>query len=133
MLVIQKNKQVNLFFTLKEKVTLTNPYYLFVFTSDISQQKVSFIQTNVSTHQERFDQFVIIESNTNLNPLTGVVEFLPVGSWTYKIYEQLSSSNLLESNTGNLLETGIAKVIGIHEAYNKYVGQDLTYKVYERN
>jgi hypothetical protein len=118
---------------LQEKVTLTTPYYLFVFTNDTTNEEVVFLQSNTSTHTDRYDQFLITERSTSLNASSGIIEFLPVGSWTYRIYEQASSSNLNPVNTGGLLETGQAKVIGTNETYSTYSGQDITYKVHERN
>lgn len=133
MLVINKNTNNNLIVTLQEKVTLANPYYLFVFQSDVTGEKVSFLQSNISTHTDRYDEFLITERSTNLNPSSGTIEFLPIGSWTYKVYEQSSSTNLNEAEAGTLLETGQAKVVGTNETYSTYTGQDITYKVHERN
>jgi hypothetical protein len=133
MLVINKNTNNTLIVTLQEKVTLTTPYYLFVFTNDTTNEEVVFLQSNTSTHTDRYDQFLITERSTSLNASSGIIEFLPVGSWTYRIYEQASSSNLNPVNTGGLLETGQAKVIGTNETYSTYSGQDITYKVHERN
>ena len=133
MLVINKNTNNYLRVTLQEKVTISNPYYLFVFTSDITSRKVIFLQSNISIHQDRYDEFLITERSTNLDPSSGTIEFLPIGSWTYQIFEQASSSNLDPTLTGGLLETGMAKVTGTNETYSTYTGQDITYKVHERN
>lgn len=133
MFVIAKNTNSYLRPTLYEKVTLTNPYYLFVFQSDVTKQKVIFLQTNSSTNQERYDEFIITERSSSLNTSSGIIEFLPLGTWTYKVYEQASPSNLTEANAGTLLETGIAKITGTNESYNTYTSQDITYKVHERN
>jgi len=133
MLVIAKNTNTNLIVTLQEKVTLTNPYYLFVFTSDVSQEKVIFLQSNISTHTDRYDKFLITETSGTPNYSSGTIEFLPLGSWTYEIFEQASSSNLDPALTGNRLEIGQAKVIGTNETYSTYTGQTITYTVHERN
>lgn len=133
MLVINKNTNNTLIVTLQEKVTLTNPYYLFVFQNDVTLDKVCFLQSNISTHQERYDEFLITERSTSLNASSGIIEFLPVGSWTYFVYEQASSSNLDPTLTGGLLETGKARVVGTNETYSTYTGQDITYKVHERS
>jgi len=133
MFVIRKNTNTNLICTLQEKVTLTSPYYLFVFTNDVTDESVTFLQSNISTHQERYDEFILTETSGTINYSSGTIELLPLGSWTYKIYEQASSTNLIEANAGNLLEIGMAKVIGTNESYSTYNGQDITYKVHERN
>jgi len=133
MLVINKNTNNYLRVTLQEKVTLSNPYYLFVFTSDITNRQVIFLQSNSSIHQDRYDEFLITETSGTPDYSSGVIEFLPVGSWTYQIFEQESSTNLDPTLTGGLLENGMAKVIGTNESYSTYTGQDITYKVHERN
>jgi len=133
MLIINKNTNNYLRVTVTEKVTISSPYYLFVFTSDITKQEVVFLQSNSSIHQDRYDEFLITETSGTTNYSSGVVTFLPVGSWTYQIYEQASSTNLDPTLTGGLLESGMAKVIGTNETYSRYTGQDITYKVHERN
>lgn len=133
MLVINKDTTNNLIVTLQEKVTLTNPYYLFVFTNDIQLNTVAFIQSNTSTHTERYDKFVLTETSGAQNYYNGTVELLPLGSWTYRVYEQTSSTNLDPALAYGLLEVGQAKVVGTNETYSKYVSQDITYKVHERS
>lgn len=132
MLVITKGTNSTIRPTLQEKVTLTDPYYLFVFENDMTKEKVIFMQENTSTHQERYDEFIITERSTSLNYSSGIIELNPAGTWTYYIYEQSSSSNLVEANAGTLLEKGILKVIGTSETWTPYTGQDITYTVYER-
>lgn len=132
MLYINKNTDNTLIVTLQEKVTLTSPYYLFVFTSDVTQEKVIFLQSDISEFPERYNEFLITETSGTQIPSSGTIEFLPIGSWTYKIYEQSSSSNLIEANAGNLLETGQAKVLGTNESYDTHQ-QSNTYIIHERN
>lgn len=133
MLVIQKNTNNTLILTLNEKRTLTSPYYLFVFTSDVTKQTVAFIQDNISEHTDRYDEFLITETSGTPNYSSGVVEFLPLGSWSYDVYEQDNNTNFNPALATNKLETGMAKVIGTNETYKRYSGQDITYKVHERN
>lgn len=133
MLVIYKNTNNTLIVTVTEKQTLTAPYYLFVFTNDVTKQTVSFIQSNISEHTNRYDEFLITETNGTPNYSSGVVEFLPLGSWSYDIYEQDNNTNFNPALATSKLETGMAKVIGTNETYSRYTGQDITYKVHERN
>jgi len=132
MLLINKNTNNTLIVTITEKVSISNPYFLFVFTSDATNEKVIFLQENISQHTDRYDEFVITERSTNLDYTSGIIEFLPIGSWTYEIFEQASSTNLDRTLTGARLEVGKAKVIGTNETYSKYSGQPTTYKVHER-
>ena len=133
MLVINKNANNTFIVTVTEKVSISSPYFLFVFQSDVTSEKVIFLQSNTSTHTDRYDEFIITERSTSLNASSGIVEMNPHGTWTYKIFEQASSSNLLEANTGALLEIGVAKVLGSQETYTTYNGQLKTYKVHERS
>lgn len=133
MLVIHKNTNNTLICTLNEKQTLTDPYYLFVFTSDVTKRTVAFIQSNISEHTDRYDEFLITETSGTPDYSSGVVEFLPLGSWSYDVYEQDNNTNFNPELATNKLETGMAKVIGTNETYSRYTGQDITYKVHERN
>lgn len=133
MLYIRKNTNNELIVTVSNFATLSNPYYLFVFVNDVTYEEVKFICSNTSTHTERYDKFLITETSGTQIPTSGTIEFLPLGSWTYKIYEQTSSTNLVVANTTSLLETGQAKVLGSNETYSTYTGQDITYKVHERS
>lgn len=87
--------------TLTEKVTINDPYFLFVFTHILTKQVVSFIKSEAqdeSDYPERFNQFTI-------NP---AVVFLSkqIGMWLYTIYQQASSSNTDTTLTQGVLEYG---------------------------
>jgi len=133
MLIINKNTTEPFRVTVTEKVSISNPYFLFVFTNDITKGQVVFLQTNISNHTQRYDEFMLTETSGTINASSGTVEFLPLGSWTYEVFEQASPTNLDPTLTGNRVESGMAKVIGTNETYSRYTGQDITYKVHERN
>jgi hypothetical protein len=87
--------------TLTEKVTVTDPYFLFVFTHVLTKQVVSFIKysgDDESDYITRYNQYTI-------NPSV-VFDDKPIGEWHYKIYEQASSTNTDISLTGDILEYG---------------------------
>lgn len=112
MLVINKNANNYITVTLLEKTTLSSPTYLFKFTSDITGTIVRFIATNTSSYTYRYDQFLITETSGTTNLTSGVIELDPVGSWSYTIYEQTSTTNLNEAEATGIVETGKVKVVG---------------------
>lgn len=78
----------NITVTLNEKRTLTNPYYLFVFTHILTKNVVNKIYNYLdddSAYQDRYNQF---EINTDT-----VFTDQPIGQWRYDVYEQVSSTN----------------------------------------
>lgn len=96
--------------TLKEKTTLTNPKYLFVFKNDQTNVEAKFIAADTSTYPDRYNKFTITEKTTSPNPLTGEVTLSLDGFYTYTIYEQTSSTNLNPANATGVVETGKVQV-----------------------
>ena len=95
--------------TLKEKTTLTNPKYLFVFKNDQTNVESTFIATDTSSYADRYNRFTVTEK-TNPNNLTGEVRLSLDGFYTYTIYEQTSSTNLNPANATGIVETGKVQV-----------------------
>lgn len=92
--------------TLKEKQTLTTPYWLFRFVKDGTSQEVIAVYSDAddtSSYKTRFNRFEITEGG-----LSALV--LPSGIWTYYIYEQTTGSNTNYVNSTSLCETGQVKV-----------------------
>lgn len=90
--------------TLLEKTTLSPVWYLLEITSETTGTSVYCVPTETSTELQRYNEFVITET-ANPVPLNGEVE-LNEGRYTYKFYEQSSSTNL--SPTGlTEVENGI--------------------------
>jgi hypothetical protein len=119
MILINKNSNNTMVMTLTEKSTLTNPYYLFNFVSDVTGVAVNFIAADLSSYTDRYNQFLITETSGTTNFTSGTIELSPTGQWTYKVYEQTSSTNLnplLATNTIPL-EVGIVKVKGTETPY----------------
>ena len=74
--------------TLNEKRTLTAGYYLFIFKNTTTKALVTKIfnfSEDVSSYPNRFNQFPITVST--------LFSVQNTGHWTYKVYEQASSSN----------------------------------------
>ena len=118
--------QVNkIILTLSEKATLTSPNYLFYFKSRNTNETVAFVILNnadLSAYKERFNAFNITVSSYFATKLPG--------EWTYQIYEQTSSSNLIPSQATSLLESGQASLSDTSQfSFTTYSNQTNTYKV----
>lgn len=130
MQIINKGQNNFLIFTLSEKVTLTNPYYLFSFKHQVLMSSVNFIASDVSGFPTRYNKFLITETTGTVNLTSGVVSLPETGFYEYAIYEQTSSSNLDISNTTGLLEIGMVKVESNLPIYTEYDNQSKTIITY---
>jgi hypothetical protein len=118
--------QVNkIILTLSEKSTLTSPNYLFYFKSRNTNETVAFVILNnadLSAYKERFNAFNITVSSYFATKLPG--------EWSYQIYEQTSTSNLIPSQATSLLESGQATLNDTSQfSFTTYSNQTNTYKV----
>jgi len=86
--------------TLTELVTLTNPYYLFVFTNKQTSEVSKVLLSDSSSYPTRYNRFTFTEP-TDLT--------LIAGDYVYKVYEK-SVANLTIPAETYLLETGILRV-----------------------
>tara|TARA_R100001244_G_scaffold56079_1_gene47871 strand:+ start:263 stop:658 length:396 start_codon:yes stop_codon:yes gene_type:complete len=129
MIKINKNENNTIIATLAEKATLSKPFYLFVFTSDVDKTEVIFTAQDTTEFNERYNKFLITETSGTVDFTSGVISLTPTGFWSYKAYEQVDSSNLLVSNTTSLVEVGRVKVIGA-EVFNTVYDNNKTYKGY---
>ncbi len=100
-MILERNISNKKVFTLSEKTTLLNVFYLFEITCTQDLSKFYFIGSDLSTNKIRYNEFLLDVSLFVLN-----------GSYTYKIYEQASNTNLDVLLTGALIENGRIKVIG---------------------
>lgn len=130
MQIINKGQNNFLIFTLSEKVTLTNPYYLFSFKHQVLMSSVNFIASDVSGFPTRYNKFLITETTGTVNLTSGVVSLPETGFYEYSIYEQTSSSNLDISNATGLLEIGMVKVESNLPIYREYDNQSKTIITY---
>lgn len=127
--IITRGQNSTVYFTLNERRTLDNPYYLVRAESIITRGVKRFIlPSDTSAYPTRFNKFTITESSSEILT-SGTVELDPAGEWSYKVYEQASSSNLHEDGATTLLEEGLLKVQE-STASNTYLyhdGQDKEY------
>jgi hypothetical protein len=101
MIHLKKGETSRIILTLSEMATLNSPNYLFVFQSRTSNDQVKFVILNsadLSDFKDRFNAFNIIVNNH--------FEDMNVGGWSYKVYEQVSTTNLDPTLSTGLLETG---------------------------
>jgi hypothetical protein len=121
MLVLEKLTSKSWYLTLTEKVTISNPYFLFVFTNRTTSVETSIILTDISTHIERYNQFDVTEGTTFT---------LDAGEYEYQVYAQTSSINTDPSLANELVESGVLKVVFTPTAATNYE-VTLNEKIYE--
>lgn len=97
----QDDTSASIVVTLNEMVTITGPYYLFVFTHITTKDVVSFVlaqSDDTSLYQSRYNKFI-------LNPSVLFAGTQP-GEWNYVVYEQASATNTDVTLTAGVLEYG---------------------------
>lgn len=121
----QDDTSAEMILTLTEKVTLTDPYYLFVFTHVTTKDVVAFVKSvadDESGFQSRYNKFTI-------DPSTVFEDKLP-GEWHYKVYEQEDAENTDVTLAGDEIECGKLMLLPVNEfEFSKY-DSPTTYKVY---
>lgn len=125
MIHLQKGQTNKIVLTLSEKATLTNPNWLFVFKSRVSNEIIKFVilgSADLSSYKERFNSFNIV-TNTYFNNKTS-------GEWSYTIYEQASTSNVNPALATGIVEQGQMNLKDATDFnYTSYNNAPNTYKV----
>lgn len=111
MIVINKGTLNTLVLTLAETTQLPNAKYFIEFISTITKDSAACILTDISTYTSRYNSFEIVERE-NANGLLAEVHLPHDGFYNYKVYAQLSTTNLNPANAMELVETGLAYVVG---------------------
>ncbi len=104
-MVIKKNFINTCIFSLAEKTTLDPVYYLFEFKNTQDDTIKLFLATDISPNKISYNEF-LIEETASEDLTLGKVAFDLVGSWTYRIFEQSSSTNLVVATSGNEVKIG---------------------------
>ena len=130
MFTLVKSTSNNIVCTLTEKQTLTNPYYLFVFTDEVTKINYACIAADISLYPERYNNFTIIETTTP-NALNGEIELVNTGFYSYVVYEQHSSTNLDPLLADGTLEIGKMKLLATASTIETYNSQPTSVKVYQ--
>jgi hypothetical protein len=108
MLRVQRNQQNNLVVSVSRHKTIPNAQYLFSFEHIISKEKVRFYPKNISTHENRYDEFVFFEGETPVN-YTGDIpyEIFPYpGQYYYSIWEAFTQNSTNPNSAYDKLEEG---------------------------
>ena len=122
MLKILKDSTSILIVTVTELTTVSPVYYLFEFEHEQSFLKYYCILDNISLATERYDEFELVD---------GVdLSFDYDGYYTYRIYQQISSTNLDPNLSDGLVEEGRAHVYVIDSPSNEY-NENITFNIYE--
>jgi hypothetical protein len=98
--------------TLREFTTISNPFYLFEFISDDTNDSKIFTGADISTNVNRYNEFNIELTTSTEDLLNSVIKLPLKGFYTYNIYSQVSSTNLDLANITELVEVGKVYVDG---------------------
>ena len=122
MLRLEKNSISTMIVTVTELTTVSPVHYLFEFEHEQSFLKYYCILPNLSTATSRYDEFVIED---------GVdVTFDYDGYYTYRIYQQTSSTNLDPDLANGLVEEGRAHVY-VQDSPSIEFSTNITFNIYE--
>jgi hypothetical protein len=117
--------------TLSEKISIASPNFLFEFINNQTQIKYYCISSDLSLYPERYNKFTIVVKTTTPSPLVGEIN-IPLGDeYTYNVYEQVSSTNLVPTGL-TVVENGL---MTYDKVITSRVEQEstLTRKAYEPN
>jgi hypothetical protein len=121
MLLITKGETKFWYLTLTEKVTISNPYFLFNLKNRVTEVETNVLISDVSNFKERYNKFSVTE---------GTTFSADAGEYEYKIYAQTSSSNLNPALANELVEQGLFKLMLGTIATTEYE-VELNEKIYE--
>lgn len=104
-MIIKKNTVNTCVFSLSEKTTLDPVYYLFEITSVQDGSVVVFLATDISPNKASYNEF-LIEETESVDLTDGKINLPLIGTYTYKVFEQSSSTNLVVADSGAEVENG---------------------------
>ena len=129
MIYLNQNTTNNIVLTLREVTTIENPYYLFVITSDGTNESKIFTGVDISSNIVRYNEFNIeLNSTEDLND--SIINLPLKGFYKYKIYSTSVLNDLDVSNTTELVEEGKVYVDGTDGTEFTYTSSDETKVVY---
>lgn len=123
MLHIIKGEENELIVTATEKVTVSNPTFLFVLRNEVNNAENVFILANASQFIASYDQFTFTEGSTPAKT------FHP-GQYHYSIYAQESTTNLDPDQANELVESGLCQV---HNAEESEPAENIVNPVHGQN
>lgn len=93
-------------FTLTELTTISNPYYLFEFTSENTNISKIFTGVDISTNKDLYNEFNIELTQGKENLTNSVINLFIKGYYKYNIYSMVTEGNLDINNVTELVESG---------------------------
>jgi len=118
--------------TLTEKVTITDPTFLFEFYNNQTFVKYYCIADDVSLYPDRYNKFTITLTAGVPVPLSGEVS-LPIGDeYNYTVYAQTSTTNLDPALADEVVEIGYMTFDKTFTERVEYNGAETTRKAYEK-
>lgn len=126
MIKLTKGTNATIYVTLKEKQTILDANFLFVFESRSTNEKVKFVLVNSadqSLYQDRYNQFTFTVNTYFANE--------EEGWFKYTVYEQASPSNTNEANAGAIVETGLMFLSDGQDVTTTKYDNPTTYKIYD--
>ncbi len=125
MILLTKGTTGTIIVTLAEKQELTDPNFLFIFTSHITNETISFVlvsASDVSTNKERWNEFSITVNTYFAN--------YSEGWYTYQVYEQESSDNTDPTGLTEV-ESGLMFLSDGSEPTTTKYDNSVTFKTYD--
>ena len=126
MIYINKNVVNNIYLTLTESTTASNPYYLFQFDYDSNQTRnpIFYYTPDISISTKRYNKFVLVDSDitgTASSTQSGIGFTaslnLKAGQYTYTIYVSETPVDVYNlvgvTSSTNIIEVGRMFVNGI--------------------
>lgn len=117
MIRIQKGETKEVVFTLKEKGSLSTPYYFFSLYSNDNNTTTLFSADDISNNKDRYNSFTFSEGVTATH--SGGFN-LPVGTYDYTVYETQYDNNISVASASNTVEIGLLEIYGTQSTYLDY-------------
>ena len=130
MILLNRSAINYIYLTLTEKTTISSPTYLFEFVNDVTRESIVFIATDSSSYTDRYNKFTITETSGTQDLLTGTITLSETGFYSYRVFQQSSTTNLIIANTGAMVESGKLKVNGSTTTHATYDNQPKRFVTY---
>jgi hypothetical protein len=132
MLYLVQNTTNTIILSLIEKVTISNPTFLFRFVHKETLNEYTCICAIDTLYSQDRQSFNIITKSTTPSPLAGELQLIYGDEYNYYIYAQASTTNLNYTLADELVEEGIMKFSKTITPRNKYARNTTTRKSYIR-
>lgn len=121
MIILESNTENQLVLSLSEKVTISDPYYLFRFVHKETKNEYICLSAAIENYTHNRQLFEITTVSGTPDPLVGEIALIYGDEYNYYIYAQTSSSNVDYTLSNELIQEGIMR-------YNKTIDTRQTYE-----